>query len=70
MKGIVDRFEGDFVVIEIEGKTQDIARTIVNEGVAIGDVVVLKGEKWFTDKVATENRSRAIKSLLDTVWED
>ena len=26
MKGIVDRFEGNIVVIEIDGKTQDISK--------------------------------------------
>ena len=30
MKGIVDRFEGDFVVIEIEGNTKDVPKKQVD----------------------------------------
>ncbi|WP_042345138.1 DUF3006 domain-containing protein [Bacillus massiliigorillae] len=70
MRGIVDRFEDEFVIIEIDGKTKDFPRASVGEDVAVGDVVELKEAKWFTDKVATEKRSHEIKSLLDSIWED
>ncbi|MGM9929965.1 MAG: DUF3006 domain-containing protein [Bacillus sp. (in: firmicutes)] len=70
MKGIVDRFEGDYVVIEIGGQTQDIHRNLVDEHVEISDVVVLKNGKWYTDEDETPKRTQQMKALMDSVWED
>ncbi|MFJ7826136.1 DUF3006 domain-containing protein [Psychrobacillus sp. NPDC096623] len=70
MKGIVDRFEGDIVVIEIDGKTQDISKDIVNSDVKVSDVVELVNGKWVLRKEETDKRKKEIKSLMDSVWED
>lgn len=70
MKGIVDRFEGDFVVIEIDGKTQDIPKALVDDHVQVNDCVTLQRNKWQTVKSETEIRKNTIKSLMDSVWED
>lgn len=70
MKGIVDRFEGDLVVIEVEGKTQDIPKDLVNEDVKVNDVVELKDGKWIARKEETTKRKKEIKALMDSVWED
>lgn len=69
-KGIIDRFEGDFAVIEVEGKTHDIKRDLLAKDAKAGDVVVLKDGIWHSDKSATKARSQKIKSLMDSVWED
>ena len=70
MKGIVDRFEGDFVVIEIDGETQDIPKALVDDHVQVNDCVTLQHNKWQTVKSETEIRKNTIKSLMDSVWED
>ncbi|WP_342511909.1 DUF3006 domain-containing protein [Sporosarcina sp. FSL K6-1522] len=70
MKGIVDRFEGDFVVIEIDGETQDIPKALVEDSVQVNDCVTLQHNKWRTVKSETEIRKNTIKSLMDSVWED
>jgi hypothetical protein len=70
MKGIVDRFEGDFVIIEIEGITQDVPKEMVDPNVKVNDVVELVNGKWITKKEETEKRKKEIKSLMDSVWED
>lgn len=70
MRGIVDRFEGDFVVIEIDGKTQDIRRKNVNLKVKAGDVVVFFDGEWQIDEEETKLRTTNIKKLMDDVWED
>ena len=70
MKGIVDRFEGNIVVIEIDGNTQDISKDIVNSDVKVSDVVELVNGKWVTKKEETDKRKKEIKSLMDSVWED
>ncbi|ATF13619.1 DUF3006 domain-containing protein [Brevibacillus brevis X23] len=70
MKGIVDRFEGDYVVIEINGETQDVEKGKVADGVIAGDAVELIDGTWTKDVDGTESRSAEIKKLMDSVWED
>ena len=70
MEGIVDRFEGDYVVIEIDGATQDIPQEKVNEDVRVGDVVVLQAGVWVKNVSSTVKRSEEIKKLMDDVWAD
>ncbi|WP_064199045.1 DUF3006 domain-containing protein [Brevibacillus brevis] len=70
MKGIVDRFEGDYVVIEVNGETQDVEKVKVASGVTTGDVVELIDGIWTKDVEGTEKRSAEIKKLMDSVWED
>ncbi|WP_103109464.1 DUF3006 domain-containing protein [Brevibacillus reuszeri] len=70
MKGIVDRFEDSFVVIEIEGKTQDIEKHKVDRDVVAGDVVTLENGIWVKDVTETSSRQDEIKKLMDSVWED
>jgi len=70
LRGIVDRFEGEYVVIEVDGKTQEIEKRKVSVGVAAGDVVVLNDGIWFKDETGTESRSAEVKKLMDSVWED
>ena len=70
MKGIVDRFEGDFVVIEIEGNTKDVPKKQVDPSVKVNDVVELEDGKWIVKEEETEKRKKEIKALMDSVWED
>lgn len=70
MKGIVDRFEGPFAVIEIDGACEDIPRDQVDPAVKTGDVVELENGRWITDKAATKSAEERIKRLVDEVWED
>ena len=70
MKGIVDRFEGDFVVIEVEGNTKDISKKQVDSSVKVNDVVELVDGKWIVKEADTERRRKEIKELMDSVWED
>lgn len=70
MKGIVDRFEGNMVVIEIDGNTQDISKDIVDSTVEVNDVVELVNGLWISQKEESATRSKEIKSLMDSVWED
>lgn len=70
MSGIVDRFEGEYVIIEIDGQMQDVRRDQVEDSVQIGDVVELCGALWKTDNQATEARQNAVKKLMDELWDD
>lgn len=70
MKGFVDRFEGDYAIIEIDGKTHDVAKTIVDASVKVGDVVTLVNGIWKPNLTETKHRDQHIKQLMDDVWED
>jgi hydrogenase maturation factor len=70
MKGIVDRLEGDVVVIEVEGVTQDVPNSIVELGVKAGDSVIFIDGIWITDESETKSRTKKIKELMDDLWED
>lgn len=70
MKGIVDRIEGEYVVIEVDGQTQDVKKNNVSPTAKAGDVVVLVAGIWTINKMETEQREQHIKKLMDSVWED
>ncbi|MFJ5624405.1 DUF3006 domain-containing protein [Peribacillus loiseleuriae] len=70
MKGIIDRFEGDLVVIEVDRKTQNVPKELVDSKVKVSDVVEFVNEKWIVNEEETEKRRKKIKSLMESVWED
>ena len=70
MKGIIDRFEGDYAVIEVDGITRDVKRSEVDPEAAVNDAVILTDGIWKPDPAETEKRSGEIKDLVDQLWED
>ena len=58
MKGIVDRFEGEYAVIEVDGKTRDIKRNLIADSVRVSDVVILNNGKWERDSDETLKRKK------------
>ncbi|MDE3838623.1 hypothetical protein C0966_04365 [Bacillus methanolicus] len=55
MKGIVDRFKGDLVVVEINGKTREqLSKSFFPAEIKIGDVVEIVGDKIIILKEETE----------------
>lgn len=70
MRGIVDRFEGDIVVIEIDGIMMDIPHALVEPSIKAGDSVVLVDGKWVKDEIETKSRTKKIGKLMESVWED
>lgn len=70
MQAIVEGFEGDFCILEIDGQTKAVPRQQMDEKAKAGDIVVWNGEKWIPDLKQTEDRTRQIGKLMDEVWED
>nr|WP_237690633.1 DUF3006 domain-containing protein [Paenibacillus caui] len=66
----MERFEGDYAVIEIDGMMKDILRAQVSPDACAGDVMEWNGKQWVTDPVATASRTRSIQKLMDDVWND
>ena len=70
MQGIVDRIEGNFFVIEIDGVTKDIPKEQVATDVKVNDTVQLLNGIWTKNEQLTKERSEKIKKLMDSLWED
>ncbi len=70
VKGIIDRFEGEYAVIEIGNETKDILRSSLPEEAKVGDVIYFKDDKIVVDKEETEKLRKEIEDLMDEVWDD
>ena len=70
MRGIVDRLEGDFVIVEIDGEMRDIPLSLFVSNVKDGDVVTFDNGRWSVDVVGTNDRTAKIKKLMDDLWAD
>lgn len=65
MEVVIDRFEGDFAIVELPDKRfAEIARALL-PGTAEGDVVDIT-----LNQAKTEARKKEIQSLMESVWED
>ncbi|HBW34506.1 DUF3006 domain-containing protein [Desulfosporosinus sp. BICA1-9] len=63
MKGIIDRFEGDYAVIEFEGKTMvDILKRDLPAGLKEGDVIQCTEGAYVIDKLETDRIRKATKT--------
>ncbi|MBY6272488.1 MAG: DUF3006 domain-containing protein [Bacillaceae bacterium] len=67
VKGIIDHFEGEFAVVEIDGKTKDFPKFIFPKDAEAGDVVIIEVA---VDKKETEKLRKEIEELMNEVWED
>ncbi|MFE4036354.1 MULTISPECIES: DUF3006 domain-containing protein [unclassified Priestia] len=70
IKGIIDRFEEGFAVVEIEGKTKDYPKDIFPKNTQVGDVVYITGNQVKIDRQETQKRAKEIESLMNEIWED
>ncbi len=61
MRVIIDRFEGDYAVVELEDRsTANLPRSLVPLGAKEGDVLVIE-----IDRNATEERRKRIQKLTE-----
>lgn len=70
MRGIIDRFEGDLVVVEIDGETKDFPKKLFPPEAVAGDVVEFEGDKFTVAKAETDKLRKEIEDLMKDVWED
>jgi hypothetical protein len=68
--GIIDRFEDDLAVIEIEGTTINVPRDRLPDAAQPGDVVQIQVDQFTMDEAMTEGRKQEINKLMDELWED
>lgn len=69
MKGIIDRFEEHFVVVELEnGEMKNIKRGLVPMEAKEGDVIDI-GEDITIDYEETVKRRKRVEELTKDMWE-
>ena len=64
---IVDRFEGDWAVVEFEGGTFNIPKALFPQQVREGDVVKIT---IIVDEEVTKDRKKRVEKLADEFFED
>jgi len=70
VKGIIDRFEGDYAVVEWDGsEMKDILRSLLPKGCEEGDVIHQIGERYVVNRKETEQRKKEIEELTKKLWE-
>ncbi|OKP84345.1 pyruvate kinase [Paenibacillus helianthi] len=69
-KGIIDRFEGEYAVIEFDGKTEDILKSELPAEVKTGDTLIFEDGKVIIDTEDTDSRKEEIDSLMDELFEE
>jgi hypothetical protein len=67
-KGVIDRFEGEYAVVEIGDEIKTIRRNDIPAEAQEGDVVVLENQQWIIDRKDTEILRKEIKELADKLW--
>ena len=70
MKGIIDRFEGDYAVVEFEDrKMVDIHKRFLPSGLKEGDVIRSSDGAYVFDEIETERIKKETKAMFDKLWE-
>lgn len=64
---VIDRFEGEYALIEINRKIFHIPKTLLPKDAREGDVIVIN---IAVDKKATEKKKKSMSKLADSIFED
>ncbi len=65
MRVIIDRFEGEYAVVELPNRIMyNIPRAILPPEAKEGDVIDIR-----VDKEETKKRKNKMRSLMDDLWE-
>ncbi len=71
MRGIIERFEEEICIIELEdGSFINIPTALIPEEAKEGDCIVINEKEIFIDEDATKMRKQEIQNLMDELFED
>ena len=70
MRGIIDRFEGDYAVVEFTGRRMaEIHKKDLPAGLKEGDAIRGADGSYVFDEVETERIKKETKEMFDKLWE-
>lgn len=61
---VIDRFENDKAVLEVDGEIIQTERFLLPENAHEGDVLIKINDEWIIDVSATEKRRADIRELM------
>jgi hypothetical protein len=69
MKVTIDRFEGDFAVVEKTDRTiMNVKRSQLPADAKEGDILNIEGDTFTIDAAETTKRKQKIKDLMKELW--
>ncbi|MFB5253678.1 DUF3006 domain-containing protein [Bacillus mycoides] len=68
-RGIIDRFEGEIAVIEINNSTINVLKSKLPSTAKEGDVLIIDDDNYTIDKDETTKRRREVQDLMDKLFE-
>lgn len=70
MKGFIDRFEGDFAIVEDKNREMhNIEITKLPQGIMEGDFVFEENGVFLVDEAESKSRKKKIDELMDDLFE-
>ncbi|NMA79037.1 MAG: DUF3006 domain-containing protein [Clostridiales bacterium] len=67
---IIDRFEGDFAIIETDEDTfMQIPRKELPQNAREGDIIVKANDEYIIDHESTKKRRQKIIDMQNSLWE-
>jgi hypothetical protein len=71
MKVTIDRFEGDFAVVEKPDRTMmNIMKCKLPAGAKEGDILSIDGDTIKIEAAETSKRKKRVHDLMNELWED
>lgn len=68
---IVDRFEGDYAILEMENSNLiNVNKNDIIGEVKEGDILIKKDNIYYIDKEKTEFRKKKINDMMKGLWEE
>lgn len=68
-RGIIDRFEGELAVIEVNNVTIDVPKSKLPSTAKEGDVLIIEDDTYTIDRGETDKRRREIQDLMNKLFE-
>ncbi len=62
---IIDRFEGEYAVLETDGGMVDVNRLLLPENAREGDVLIHENGIYAIDAAATQERRERMRAMLN-----
>lgn len=66
---ILDRYEGDSAVLEIDGQTVSVSALLLKEKCKEGTVLIKKDNMYLPDKALTDLRKKQISALQEDLFD-
>ena len=69
MRAIIDRFEGEYAILETDAGFEQVALAALPDGAKEGDFIVFENGSYRIDNHATQKQRVRTRELLDTIFQ-